>query len=99
VKIESTLEDRIDAAAVRAFLKNPSETFPDSVLAAILGGARPIKAFREYRGLTQAKLARAAGTSTVYVSQLERGERRPGRKLQAKLGKALNVDPGFLVRD
>lgn len=69
------------------------------MLAAILGGAHPIKAFRDHRDLTQAKLAKAAGTSTVYVSQLERGERRAGRKLQAKLGKALNVDPDLLARD
>jgi DNA-binding XRE family transcriptional regulator len=96
-RIESTLEDRVDAAAVSAFLKSPSETFPDAVVAAILGGAHPIKAFRDHRGLTQAKLAKAAGTSTVYVSQLERSERRAGRKLQAKLGKALNVDPDLLI--
>ena len=50
-RIESTLEDRVDAAAVRAFLKNPSETIPDSVLAAILNGSHPIKAFREHRGI------------------------------------------------
>ncbi|MBI1777145.1 MAG: type II toxin-antitoxin system prevent-host-death family antitoxin [Proteobacteria bacterium] len=91
-RIESALEDRADAAAVRAFLKRPTETFPDSVLAAILGGGHPLKALREHRGLTQAKLAKASGTSAVYISQIERGQRRAGRKLLAKLGKALDVD-------
>ena len=97
-RIEVTLEDRADAAAVRAFLKNPSETFPDSVVAWILDGAHPIKAMRRHRGMTQAQLAKAVGTSPVYISQVERGGRRAGRKLLAKLGKALRVDSGLLER-
>ena len=97
-QIESTLEDRTDAAAVRAFQKNPSETFPDAVVAAILNGCHPIKAFREHRSMTQVQLATAVGTNSVYISQLERGERRVGRKLRAKLGKALGVDSDLLER-
>ena len=98
-RIEATLEDRADAAAVRAFQESPSETFPDSVVATILEGAHPIKAFREYRGMTQAQLAVKVGTSAVYVSQLERGDRRAGRKLQGKIGAALGVDANLLDRD
>ena len=97
-RIEATLEDREDAAAVRVFLKNPVETFPDAVLAAILNGAHPIKTLREHRKLTQAQLAKAVGTSPVYISQIERGERRAGRKLHAKLATALRVDPSLLER-
>lgn len=97
-RIESTLEDRVDAAAVREFLKNPSETIPDSVLAAILDGSHPIKAFREHRGMTQVQLAKAAGTSSVYLSQIERSGRRAGRKLRVKLAKALGVPPDLLDR-
>ena len=37
-RIEATLEDRADVASVRAFLKNPTETFPDAVMSAILSG-------------------------------------------------------------
>lgn len=98
-RIEATLEDRTDAAAVRSFLRNPTETFPDAVVAAILGGASPLKALREHRGLTQAGLAKTCATSAVYISQIERGGRRAGRKLLAKLGKALNVDAGLLAQD
>jgi len=95
-RIEATLEDRADAAAVRGFLKNPGETFPDAVLAAILEGTPMLKALREHRGLTQAALAKACATSSVYVSQIERGERRAGRKLLAKLARALGVAPDLL---
>ena len=95
-QIEMTLEDRGDAAALHAFARNPTETFPDSVMAAILDGVHPLKALRDHRGLTQAALAKAAGTSAMYVSQIERGERRAGRKLRAKLGKALRIDAALL---
>jgi DNA-binding XRE family transcriptional regulator len=95
-RIEATLEDRTDATAVRAFLKNPTETLPDAVVSVILGGTPSLKALREHRGLTRAGLAKACATSAVYISQIERGERRTGRKLLAKLGKALHVEAGLL---
>jgi len=86
-------------AAVRAYIRHPTETFPDSVVAAILDGTHPLKALREHRGVTQAELAKASGTSSVYLSQIERGGRRVGRKLRAKLGKALRVEPTLFKRD
>ncbi len=98
-RIETTLEDRADAAAIRAFLRNPTETFPDAVVAAILDGAHPVKAMRAHRGMTQAGLAQAARTSSVYISQIERGKRRAGRRLLAKLGKVLRIDADLLARD
>lgn len=97
-RIESTLEDRADIAAVRAFHQNSSETYPDSVVEAILEGVHPIKAFREYRHMTQAQLATKVGTSAVYISQLERGDRRAGRKLRGKIGVALEIDASLLER-
>jgi ribosome-binding protein aMBF1 (putative translation factor) len=98
-RIEAALSDRADVAAVREFLRNPTETFPDGVVAAILDGAHPIKAMREHRGMSQAELAQAARTSPVYISQIERGKRRAGRALLARLSKALRVEPDLLVRN
>jgi DNA-binding XRE family transcriptional regulator len=88
--------DRVDAASVRAFLAHPTETFPDTVTAALIDGVHPLRVFRVYRGLTQAKLAAAAGTSPVYISQIERRRRQAGRKLTIKLAKALQVDRDLL---
>lgn len=96
-RIEAALEDRADAAVVRAFLKKPGETFPDAVLAAILDGTPALKALREHRGLTQVALAKACATSAVYISQIERGERRAGYKLPAKLSKVLGAEPALLT--
>jgi DNA-binding XRE family transcriptional regulator len=97
-RTEATLEDRAAAAAVRGFLEDPTETFPDAVVSAILDGTPPLKALREHRGLTQAGLVKACATSAVYISQIERGGRRAGRKLLAKLAKALRVDAAMLDR-
>jgi DNA-binding XRE family transcriptional regulator len=97
-RIEALLEDRVDAAAVREFARSPTETFPDAVLARMLNGGHPLKVFREHRRMTQAQLAKASGTNAVYLSQIERGKRRAGRKLVARLGRALGVDPALLER-
>jgi DNA-binding XRE family transcriptional regulator len=97
-RIVAVLEDRADSAAVRAFFRNPTETYPDAVVAAILNGTHPIKALREHRRLTQAQLAKASGTNSIYLSQIERGTRRAGRKLLDKLSKVLGVDPSLLER-
>jgi DNA-binding XRE family transcriptional regulator len=97
-RIEAVLEDRIDEAALRAFRRDRGETFPDAVVDSILDGGHPIRVLRDHRGLTQAQLAKAAGTSAVYLSQIERGARRAGRKLIAKLAKALNVEAALLDR-
>ena len=98
-RIEATLEDRADAAAVRAFVKSRAETFPDAVLEAILDGVHPVRALRDHRGLTHFALAKATGTSPVYLSQIERGRRAAGRKLRARLGKVLGVDADLLAKD
>jgi transcriptional regulator with XRE-family HTH domain len=95
-RIQEIIEDRADIAAVRAYRASPGESFPDAVLGALLDGAHPVKVFREHRGLTQAGLAKAVGTSAVYVSQIERGERPAGRRLLPRIAEALRVDIDML---
>src|SRR5262249_22446152 len=69
--IEAVIEDRTDAAAVRDYLEKPEQGLPEDVVRAIvLDGASPIKVLREHRGLTQAALAGATGTSALYLSQI-----------------------------
>lgn len=98
-RIETMLENRLDIAAVRSYLSNPTETFPDSVAAALVKGVHPLKALRQHRGVTQSRLASAAGTSAVYLSQIERGARPDGRKLRDKLAKVLHIEPDLLARE
>ncbi|VDY06930.1 Transcriptional regulator, XRE family [Thiomonas sp. Bio17B3] len=58
---------------------------------AILDGAHPVKAWREYRGLTQDALAEKAGISKAYLSQIETGKRIGVAKTLKALAAALGV--------
>jgi len=96
IRIQEIIEDRADVAAVRAHQAGPGESFPDAVLGALLDGTHPMKVFREHRGMSRADLAKVAGTSAMYVSQIERGERPAGRKLLPRIAAALRVDMDML---
>lgn len=67
------------------------EAFPMGVVEELVAGTHPVKVYRRYRGLTQADLARAIGSTAAYISQIENG--RPcGRSTLAMLARALDVD-------
>lgn len=73
---ERFLDAADEAAAGRAYdayKATRPETFPDSVAERLIDGENSIKVFREYRGLTQKRLAAEAGINAVYVSQIEAG--------------------------
>ncbi len=66
-----------------------------------------LKAWREYRRMTQAKLAEAVGTTGAVISLLEAGERRLSDKwlrrlapvLGARAGHLLEIDPNDVSTD
>lgn len=91
----AALEDAADAAAYDAH--KDDEAFPIEMFDAIDAGESPIAAFRKHRKMTQAALAKTAGSSAQYISQIERGQRHPGRKLLHRLAGALDVEPGDLL--
>ena len=57
-----------------------------------MDGEPPLKVFREYRGMTRKALTDAANVSAGYVSQIERGTRRPSQKALAAFAAALDLD-------
>jgi DNA-binding XRE family transcriptional regulator len=59
---------------------------------AILDGAHPIRAWREYRGLTQGQLAQVAEISVPCLSQLESGKRKGSRAVLSAIAAALDLD-------
>jgi hypothetical protein len=97
--IKARLEDKEDAALARERLANPGEAIPHSVMKAIIAGAQPVKTIREWRGMSQAELARAADSGTVYISQIERRIRHASGKLRARMAAALRVDEDLLRDD
>lgn len=59
--------------------------------------ANNLKAWREYRRLTQTELAAMVGTTGAVISLLESGDRQLSTKWLHRLGPALKIRPGFLV--
>jgi DNA-binding XRE family transcriptional regulator len=89
-------EDRGDATAAQEMLRRiqagEEEVFPAEIANRLLDGENPLKVFREFRGLTQVQLAEKCSTSKIYISQLERGQRRGSLTLLRKLANVLRVE-------
>lgn len=64
---------------------------PPPVAQAVRNGAHPLRAWREYRKLTQEQLAATAHISKPFLSQLENGKRRATITVLAALAQALAV--------
>lgn len=59
--------------------------------------ANHLRAWREFRLLTQAQLAERIDTTANVISQLESGVRGLSHKWLVKLAPALGTTPGFLL--
>lgn len=69
------LLDIVDARAVKARIDAGEETWPDSVVKALIAGENPVRVFRKHRGVTMAELAGKAGLSQPYLSEIETGKK------------------------
>ena len=85
------LQDVRDYDAAKQAVEDGEELVPSDVTYAILDGGNPIKVWREYRGLTQQKLASRAGISPSYLSQIESGKRTGTTAALAAIAAALNL--------
>lgn len=61
------------------------------------GGPNHLAAWREYRKMTQAKLADAVGTNANMISMLENAERGLSAKWLRRLAPILDTTPGMLL--
>ena len=85
-------EDKMDAADVLAYRKAREESFPESLVDALVNGDHPIKVYRNYRQLTQQELADRIGKSKPYIAKLEAGERTGTIDVLARIAEVLEVD-------
>ena len=89
-RAEATMTDEDLFDAARA--EDDGERLPHNMVKRLVDGEPPLKVFREHRDITQEALATATGVSIGYVSQIERGTRRPSKKTLAAFAMALNLD-------
>ncbi|HMN75190.1 MAG TPA: helix-turn-helix transcriptional regulator [Burkholderiaceae bacterium] len=97
-RIREAAEDAEDIADLERFdREDDGIRFPAAVAHAMADGARPVRAWREHKGLTLGALAEAAGLSKPFVSQIEGGRRTGSAATLKKLAAALGVPVGALV--
>ncbi len=63
----------------------------------LLAAATPLAFWRAKRGMTQAALAKAAGTTQPHVADLESGKHGGSLEIMARIAKALNIAVDSLV--
>lgn len=80
------LEDRL--AAVDA---DDGVRIPHSVALAVMGGERPMLAFRKHRGVTLRQLSDKTGVAVSYLSEIERGRKRGSASALARIAGALGT--------
>lgn len=56
-----------------------------------------VRARRQRAKLSQEALAQAADLSTVYISEIEGGKRRPSIRVLVQIAEGLDVSPGRLI--
>ena len=71
--------------------------FPNEVVKANVRGDSLIKAWREYFGLTQAKLAIKAGMKQSALARLENSDSNPRKTTLAKLAAAMDISIEQLI--
>ncbi len=81
----------------KRYSKGDVETVPIEVVDRLLAGENQLRVWREYRGMTAAKLAAAVGITPAHVSKLESGKGEPSVSLLRKLAKVLAVQLEELV--
>ena len=95
LRIQEKLEDIADAraydSAKATFEASGHRTYPVEIVDRILNGEHPVKVLREWRKMTQAKLAAKTGLAKAVISHIETGVRGGGIKTLGKIAAALDV--------
>lgn len=100
-KIQEALEDAEDIKDIennlKAIHKGKEISVPGEVTFAILDGINPIRAWREHKQIKMNALAKKAGISSAYLSQIENGKRNPTIDTLKAIAKGLDIDIEMLI--
>ena len=97
-RMVATIEDLRDALALKAAEHTPPQNYlPIKEAKRILKGESPVRVWRQHRGRTGADLARAAGISPTYLSEIEAGKKPGSVRALAALAAVLEVSVDDLI--
>ena len=98
VKTDADTADAIGFAEAQAAVKRgEDELVPENVARQLLSGEPPLRVWRQYRGLTQTELAKAAGLKQSTISGIETGKNKGDVGTLRALADVLNVQIDDLV--
>lgn len=72
---------------------------PHEVALAIIGGKRPIVAFRSHQGATLQELSERTGLAVSYISEIERGRKAGSAAALSRIADALGTTIDVLVNE
>ena len=98
-RLKKLMDDAEMLADVRAYdaakgrlERGEDQPIPLEMTERRLAGESAVKVWREYRGMTQAALAKATGVSRPMVAAIEAGHKTGGVATLKKLAAALRID-------
>lgn len=101
MKIQELIEDIEDKRDIEEYFnllkRGEEQAIPSEVTFAILQGVNPIRAWREYKQIKVRELAKRAGITSSYLSQIETGKRNPTIDTLKAIAEALAIDIEMLI--
>lgn len=92
------LEDLIDGIALEQAIQSGGEYLPGELVdRLVFSKDNPILVYREYRGLTQAKLAQKTGVTQATIAEIETGRKKGSITTLKAIARALRVGLDDLV--
>lgn len=91
-RLKRAAEDIADIkAANEALVGDRADLIPAEVVHRIADGENPVRVWREHRGLKGVELARAAGISPAYLSEIETGKKDGTFRTMTAIGHCLGL--------
>jgi len=101
VKLQEAFDDAEDINDIERHIKAVQEgeeiMVPGEVTCAILSGINPVRAWREHKQIKMNELAKRAGISSAYLSQIENGKRNPTIDTLKAIANELEIDIEMLI--